>query len=50
MAKKAKQTAAGKKQDKKIKAKKAGKRVSASGNTYTENRPNRSDKNRTKKI
>jgi len=51
MAKKvAKQTKAGIKQDKSVKAKKAGKRVSASGNTYYESRPNRSDKNRTKKI
>lgn len=50
MAKKVKQTATGKKQDKTIKAKKAGKRVSASGNTYYESRFNRSDKNRTKKI
>lgn len=45
-----KQTAAGKKQDKNLKAKKAGKRVSASGNTYYESRPNRSDKNRKKKV
>ena len=50
MAKKATQTAAGKKQDKNLKAKKAGKRVSASGNTYYESRPNRSDVNRKKKI
>lgn len=50
MAKKVKQTKAGIKQDKGIKAKKAGKRVSASGNVYYESRPNRSDKNRKKKI
>ena len=50
MAKKAKQTKAGLKQDAKIKAKKAGKRTSESGSTYYESRPNRSDKNRTKKI
>lgn len=50
MAKKVKQTKTGIKQDKKIKAKKAGKRTAASGNTYYESRPNRSDKNRTKKI
>jgi hypothetical protein len=37
-------------QDKTVKAKHAGKRESASGNTYYESRPNRSDKNRTKKI
>jgi len=45
-----KQSAAGKKQDKNLKAKKAGKRVSASGNVYYERRPNRSDKYRRKKI
>ncbi len=45
-----KQTKAGKKQDANLKEKKAGKRTSASGNTYYENRPNRSDKNRKKKI
>ncbi len=45
-----KQTKAGLKQDKNIKAKKAGKRVSASGNTYFESRANRSDKNLKKKI
>lgn len=50
MAKKTKQTAAGKKQDKNLKAKKAGKRVSESGNTYYEYRKNRSDKDRKKKI
>lgn len=45
-----KQTKAGKKADKAKKALHPGKRTSASGNTYVENRPNRSDKNRTKKI
>ncbi len=48
--KKEKQTKAGIKQDKNIKAKHAGKRIAASGETYYENRPNRSDKNRKKKI
>lgn len=37
-------------QDSKFKAKKAGKRVSASGNTYTETRANRSDASRRNKI
>ncbi len=37
-------------QDKKIKAKHAGKRESADGNIYYENRPNRSDENRTLKF
>jgi len=51
MAKKVvKQTKAGIKQDKTIKAKKAGKRTSADGNVYYESRPNRSDKDRKKKI
>ena len=50
MATSKKQTAAGKKQDKNLKAKKAGKRVSESGNVYYENRPNRSDKDKKKKI
>jgi len=61
MAKKVKQTAAGKKQDATIKAKHGGKRVSKKGaknqegttkggNVYYESRPNRSDVNRTKKI
>jgi len=45
-----KQTKAGIKQDKNVKAKKAGKRTSEDGNVYYENRPNRSDKNRTKKL
>lgn len=36
--------------DKNVKAKHPGKRVSASGNRYTENRANRSDVNRTKKF
>lgn len=44
------QTKAGIKQDKNIKALHAGKRKSADGNIYYENRPNRSDKNRTKKF
>jgi len=47
---KVKQTKAGIKQDKGIKAKPAGKRTSASGNTYTETRSNRSDADRKKKI
>jgi len=47
---KVKQSKAGIKQDKGIKAKAAGKRVSASGNTYTETRSNRSDADRKKKI
>lgn len=38
------QTKAGKKKDRKTKALPAGKRVSASGNKYTERRSNRSDK------
>lgn len=38
------------KQDKSIKALHAGKRESADGNTYYENRVNRSDKNRTTKL
>jgi hypothetical protein len=37
-------------QDLRFKAKKAGKRVSAEGNTYTETRPNRSDASRRNKI
>jgi hypothetical protein len=37
-------------QDLRFKAKKAGKRVSADGNTYTETRPNRSDVSRRNKI
>lgn len=37
-------------QDKSIKALKAGKRISASGNVYHENRANRSDKDRRKKF
>jgi hypothetical protein len=45
-----KQSKAGIKQDKNVKAKKAGKRTSADGNVYYESRPNRSDKNRTKKL
>jgi hypothetical protein len=45
-----KQTKAGKKADAERKAKHPGERTSASGKKYTENRPNRSDKNRTKKI
>ncbi len=44
------QTKAGIAQDKNIKALHAGKRKSADGNVYYENRPNRSDKNRTKKF
>lgn len=39
-----------KKQDKKRKAKHPGKRTSASGNTYFENRLNRADLNRTLKL
>lgn len=39
-----------KRADKKLKAKHPGKRTSDSGNVYYENRPNRSDKNRTKKL
>lgn len=46
----AKRTKAAVKQDKKLKAKHPGKRKSASGNTYHESRPNRSDVNRRKKI
>lgn len=47
---KAKRTKAGLAQDKKLKAKKAGKRTSASGGVYYESRPNRSDANRKKRI
>jgi hypothetical protein len=36
-------TKAGKKQDAKLPAMKVGKRISASGNVYTEKRSNRSD-------
>lgn len=38
------------KKDKQVKALHAGKRKSESGNVYYESRPNRSDKNRTKKF
>jgi hypothetical protein len=37
-------------QDYEFKAKKSGKRVSAAGNTYYENRPNHSDEDRRKRI
>lgn len=61
MAKKVKQTKAGIKQDKNIKAEHAGKRISKKGaknqegttkggNVYYEYRENRSDKNKKKKI
>lgn len=46
----AKRTKAALKQDKRLKAKKAGKRKSASGETYYESRANRSDKDRKKRI
>jgi len=45
-----KRTKASIKKDKKIKALHAGKRTSEDGNVYYENRPNRSDVNRTKKF
>lgn len=45
-----KRTAKAIKADKAVKAKKAGRRTSASGNTYYESRPNRSDKDLRKKI
>ena len=47
---KSKRTAKAIKQDKSIKALKAGKRTSAAGNTYFEYRDNRSDSNRTLKF
>ena len=43
------QTSKGRKQDGQQKAMKAGKRISASGNAYTETRDNRSDKKPTAK-
>lgn len=43
-------TKAGIAADKRIKAKHPGRRVSKSGNVYYENRPNRSDENRSKKF
>lgn len=46
----AKRTAKSIAQDKNIKALKAGKRISESGNVYHESRPNRSDKDRRKKF
>lgn len=45
-----KQTKKGKKMDAQRKAKHPGECISKSGKKYTENRPNHSDKNRTKKI
>jgi hypothetical protein len=45
-----KQTKAGIAQDKKLKAKKPGRRISASGVAYTEKRPNRSDVSRKERI
>ena len=36
--------------DKKLTAKKPGKRISKSGKTYTERRRNRSDKNKKKRL
>ena len=38
------QTKRGRAQDRKLRAKPPGRRRSKSGNTYTENRPNRSDR------
>lgn len=45
-----KQTKTGRAVDKTKKAKLPGKRVSASGKTYTERRKNRSDKDRRKRL
>lgn len=45
-----KRTKAGKAQDAKLKAKKPGRRVSASGNEYTEVRTNRADVSRKARV